>query len=233
MAQGGLLRRGWNRLSLYKLRKTRLTRKHLERLCREHATAQPTLVAHLEFDPAPYFPNAVMVAGRPDPRAHLQVDPQYRGLDDLASDSYEVILCSGLLEHIPDPQRLLDAFHRILRPGGKLILSASAVFSFHGCPHDYFHFTPYSLRLLLKQWRTLSIKGNSQPFETIGILLQRISLQCEMARPLRLLIELAAHLVPFFDRFIGQQYNRVLDARTEACRTDSMMPANLQVIAVK
>lgn len=233
MAHGGVLRRGWDRLSLHRLRKTRLTRKHLEHLCREHATAQRTLVAHFELDPAPYFPNATSVAMRPTPRADLRTETPQARLDDVLPESYEVILCSGLLEHIPDPQGLLDAFHRILTPGGKLILSASAVFSFHGCPHDYFHFTPYSLRLLLKDWRTVSIRGTSQPFETIGILLQRITLQCEMARPLRLLVELTAHVLPFFDRFIGRQYNRVLPVRDEGCRSDSMMPANLQVVAVK
>lgn len=233
MAQGGLLRRGWNRLSLYKLRKTRLTRRHLERLCREHATSQPTLVAHLEFDPTPYFPNAITVARGRDPRANIHVDSQYRGLDDIPPESYDVILCSGLLEHVFDPQRILDAFYRILMPGGKLVLSVSAVFSFHGCPDDYFHFTPYSMRLLLKEWRNVAIRGNSQPFETIGILLQRITLQCEMPRPVRLIVELTAHVVPFFDRFITRQYNRVLGARTESCRTDSMMPSNLQVVALK
>ena len=231
MASAMWVKRTRNRLSLYDLRKTKLTRKHLERLCRDHATSEPTLVVHLEFDPTPFFPNATTVAGETDPRA--QIEAQYRGLDDIPSESYRLILCSGLLEHIVDPQRMLEAFYRILTPGGKLILSVSAVFSFHGCPHDYFHFTPYSMRVLLKGWRHVSIKGNSQPFETIGILLQRITLQCEMSRPFRVLVELAALVVPFFDRFILRQYNSLLSQRDEECRTDSMMPANLQIVALK
>ncbi|HLC06435.1 MAG TPA: methyltransferase domain-containing protein [Anaerolineales bacterium] len=233
MAQGTLLRRAWRRLSLYNLRKTKLTRRHLDRLCREHATSEPTLVVHLEFDPTPYFPNAVTATEETDPRTHIAAQPHYRELDQIPPESYNIILCSGLLEHLFDPQRLLDAFYRILRPGGKLILSVSAVFSFHGCPHDYFHFTPYSMRLMLKGWRNVSIKGNSQPFETIGILLQRITLQCEMYRPFRLIVELVAHLVPLFDKLIIRQYNTLLSQRDERCRTDSMMPSNLQIVALK
>jgi len=231
MASAAWVKRTRNRLSLYDLRKTKLTRKHLERMCRDHKTSEPTLIVHLEFDPTPYFPNATTLAEETDPRA--QIETQYRELASVPSESYKIILCSGLLEHIVDPQRILDAFYRILTPGGKLILSVSAVFSFHGCPHDYFHFTPYSMRALLKGWRDVSIKGNSQPFETIGILLQRITLQCEMSRPFRVLVELAAHIVPFFDRFILRQYNSLLSQRDEECRTDSMMPSNLQIVALK
>jgi hypothetical protein len=47
------------------------------------------------------------------------------------------------------------------------------------------------------------------------------------------LVELAALVVPFFDRFILRQYNSLLSQRDEECRTDSMMPANLQIVALK
>lgn len=226
------LRRAWRRLSLHDLRKTRLTRKHLEGLCREHATSEPTLVVHMEFDPAPYFPNATTVATG-DPRRHIEAHVFDKGLEQIPSESYNLVICMGLLEHVPDPRRLLNACHRILRPGGKLVLSVSAVFAFHTCPHNYFHFTPYGMRLLLAEWHTVSIRGSSQPFETIGILLQRITVQCELSGPVRFIVELVAQIVPLFDRFIRRQYNILLSQATEQCRTDSMAPSNLQVVAVK
>jgi len=55
-----------------------------------------------------------------------------RGID-LVSDitavpapdaSFDAILCSEVLEHVPDPTRALDEFSRLLKPGGKLILAA-------------------------------------------------------------------------------------------------------------
>lgn len=36
---------------------------------------------------------------------------------------YDAITCMELLEHVPDPGSLLSACHRMLRPGGRLIVS--------------------------------------------------------------------------------------------------------------
>lgn len=38
--------------------------------------------------------------------------------------SFDAILCSEVLEHIPDPLKALDEFSRLLKPAGKLILTA-------------------------------------------------------------------------------------------------------------
>lgn len=50
-------------------------------------------------------------------------------------NSFDVILCSEVFEHIPDPLPALREFARLLKPGGKLILTAP--FSSH------VHFAPY------------------------------------------------------------------------------------------
>ncbi len=50
-------------------------------------------------------------------------------------NSFDVVLCSEVFEHIPDPLPALTEFSRLLKPGGKLILTAP--FSSH------VHFAPY------------------------------------------------------------------------------------------
>ncbi|EKD84378.1 MAG: Methyltransferase type 11 [uncultured bacterium] len=50
-------------------------------------------------------------------------------------NSFDVILCSEVFEHVPDPLSALREFARLLTPGGKLILTAP--FSSH------VHFAPY------------------------------------------------------------------------------------------
>jgi len=213
--------------------KNKLTRKNLNRLCEENSTATKTLVVHSEdVDYEPFFPNTYTVTKRRDVPADLHVDSYYKDLSRIPSSSYEVILCTGLLEHIPDPQKIVDDFYRILKPGGKIVLSASSVFSLHESPDDFFHFTPYGVKLLFERWTRVDIKGSSQPFETIAILLQRINLQCDIFFPVRILVELFYLIIPILDRFIVRQYS-TRQFRNEYSEIDSMMPSNVQVVAFK
>jgi SAM-dependent methyltransferase len=224
----------WTTLTRYSfLRKKRSTR-NLDRLCRESATDRRTLVVHSEdVDYRPFFPNAFSVTKRPDKPADMHVDLYYKELSTIAAESYEVILCTGLLEHVPDPQRLIDEFHRILKPGGELIVSASAAFSIHEGPNDFFHFTPFSFRVLFSRWSGFKVlRGSSQPFETIGILLQRILIQCRIVPVVRQLVELMVLVVPILDKCIVSQYSTAgkIDREYEI---DSMLPSNMQAVVVK
>ncbi len=49
--------------------------------------------------------------------------------------SFDAILCTEVLEHLPDPLAALREFARLLRPGGRLILTAPFV--------SFTHFAPY------------------------------------------------------------------------------------------
>lgn len=51
--------------------------------------------------------------------------------------AFDAILCSEVLEHVPDPTRVLDEFARLLKPGGKLILTAPFASLVHFAPYHY------------------------------------------------------------------------------------------------
>ncbi len=51
--------------------------------------------------------------------------------------SFDVILCSEVLEHVPDPTCALGEFARLLKPGGKLILTAPFASLVHMAPYHY------------------------------------------------------------------------------------------------
>lgn len=51
--------------------------------------------------------------------------------------SFDVILCTEVLEHVPDPPWVLYEFARLLRPGGKLILTAPFASLVHFAPFHY------------------------------------------------------------------------------------------------
>ena len=58
--------------------------------------------------------------------------------------SFDAVLCTEVLEHVPEPIRLIQEISRILRPGGKLILTAPLGSGIHQEPyHFYGGYTPY------------------------------------------------------------------------------------------
>jgi SAM-dependent methyltransferase len=52
--------------------------------------------------------------------------------------SFDAILCSEVLEHIPNPTHALDEFTRLLRPGGILILTAPFGSNVHMAPYHFY-----------------------------------------------------------------------------------------------
>ncbi len=51
--------------------------------------------------------------------------------------SFDAILCTEVLDHVPDPTEALDEFVRLLKPGGKLILTAPFASLVHFAPYHY------------------------------------------------------------------------------------------------
>lgn len=51
--------------------------------------------------------------------------------------SFDVILCSEVFEHLPDAGKVLDEFLRLLKPGGKLIITAPFASLVHFAPYHY------------------------------------------------------------------------------------------------
>lgn len=51
--------------------------------------------------------------------------------------SFDAILCSEVLEHVPEPTHALDEFLRLLKPGGTLILTAPFASLVHFAPYHY------------------------------------------------------------------------------------------------
>lgn len=62
--------------------------------------------------------------------------------------SYDAVLCTQVLEHVPNPGRLLQEIARLLKPGGVLILTTPQTWGLHLEPFDYFRYTRYGLETL-------------------------------------------------------------------------------------
>lgn len=69
----------------------------------------------------------------------------------LADESVDRVLCIVTLEHAEDPVRAVLEFARVLRRGGKLYLVTPLMWEEHQVPHDYFRFTSWGLRSILRR----------------------------------------------------------------------------------
>ncbi len=59
----------------------------------------------------------------------------------LADESVAGVICIVVLEHVPQPLKLLREIQRILQPGGRLVLAVPLLQPFHAAPHDYRRWT--------------------------------------------------------------------------------------------
>lgn len=62
--------------------------------------------------------------------------------------TFDTVVCTEVIEHVPQPERLFREVNRVLRPGGILILTAPQAQVLHEAPADYFRFTRYGLQYL-------------------------------------------------------------------------------------
>lgn len=69
---------------------------------------------------------------------------------------FDIVICSQVLEYIPQPQALISEVHRVLKPEGHLLLSAPAVFP-RDSDDDLWRFMPQSLRLLLCEFESVQV----------------------------------------------------------------------------
>ena len=68
-----------------------------------------------------------------------------------ADCTFNTVLCTEVLEHVPEPAVVMAEAARVLRPGGYLILTAAQTWGLHHEPDDYYRFTQYGLRYLAEK----------------------------------------------------------------------------------
>jgi len=62
---------------------------------------------------------------------------------------FDIVFCTEVLEHVPEPSEFLDEIRRVLRPGGVLIMTTPFLVPLHEEPHDYYRYTQHGIRHLL------------------------------------------------------------------------------------
>ena len=149
-------------------------------------------------------------------RGLLPAGVRYTGLDVLAADDFGMrrhpeilafdgqhipfpdasvdhILCTEVLEHAEDPVALIADMHRVLRPGGTLLVTVPFAARVHYAPHDYHRFTRYGLVRLFSDFKGVVIDERG---DDLAVIANKLIVVCmrlgKPSRPWRLPLLLVA-----------------------------------------
>ena len=65
------------------------------------------------------------------------------------ANSFDSVITNQVFEHVFHPAEFLAEIHRVLKPGGKLLLTVPFVWDEHEQPYDYARYSSFGLRHLL------------------------------------------------------------------------------------
>ncbi len=93
-----------------------------------------------QFDIDQYDQSIVYLNLTTDKSPDIQADAK---IMPFAKDTFDVVICGELLEHVPDPRLVLRDIYRVLKPAGKLLLTVPFLYPIHADPYDYGRYTDY------------------------------------------------------------------------------------------
>jgi SAM-dependent methyltransferase len=105
--------------------------------------------------------------------------------DLLARGPFDFIVCTEVMEHVPDWATAFANFARLLKPGGKLLVTTPFFYPLHEEPYDFWRPTKYALRTCAERagLETLSQHAAGGPWEVIGTALGAFQVLPKSGRP--------------------------------------------------
>jgi SAM-dependent methyltransferase len=96
----------------------------------------------------------------PTPWCDLTLDA--RSMPSVADESYDVVFCSGVLEHVDDCHAAVKECRRILKPGGVFLVGVPFQQRIHRAPQDFWRFTEFGVRWLLREFTVEAVEALGQ-----------------------------------------------------------------------
>jgi SAM-dependent methyltransferase len=85
----------------------------------------------------------------------------------IRSGSVDRVVLDTVLEHVPEPQKVVDEIFRILRPGGRVVCLAPFIFPYHAYPRHYFNMSRDGLEFLFRRFSHCTVETNMGPTTAI------------------------------------------------------------------
>ena len=166
----------------------------------------------LKFDK--YIKLDINPDGKPDILGSVENIP-------LKNNSVDSTISTQVLEHVKNPQKAVEEFYRVLKPGGYCLITVPQLNELHEEPRDYFRFTRYGLeeifnnagfKIILVERRGGFWSANIQMHirYTIDLFrLNKIRLLRWIFHPFIWLNGMAVVLIDFFDKSRANQKHTI------------------------
>lgn len=90
--------------------------------------------------------------------------------------SVDAVVCTEVFEHLVDPPAAAREIVRVLKPGGRLVLTTRFCFPLHDRPADYWRFTSYTLARLFAPLDPVVLPQHTA-YQTLLVLLVRLVME--------------------------------------------------------
>ena len=176
---------------------------------------------------APYVASYIGVDPVENPHAELKGAVEDLPVED---GTFDVVLCSQVLEHCDDPARAVAELHRAMAPGGRLLLSTHGVQVYHPSPVDYWRWTHAGLEKVVSEngeWASVRVSPASGTTACVAML---VNMYIDLAARRAHLGVLAKPIVAALNTLA-----EAVDARSARLRNPGpgTLHANFHVVAEK
>jgi SAM-dependent methyltransferase len=83
-------------------------------------------------------------------------------------DHFDALLCTEVLEHAEQPDTLIAEMHRVLKPGGSLVLTVPFAARVHHVPYDFHRFTRFQLARMFAAFGNVQLEERGNDLAVIA-----------------------------------------------------------------
>lgn len=106
----------------------------------------------------------------PDRKPDMVMDVTALTFED---STFDAVYMMEVLEHVNEPVAALAEIERVLKPGGRFVMSTPFVFGIHEAPYDFWRFTRHGLDHLLAKFSDRNIRARNGYYSAAVVIFMR------------------------------------------------------------